>query len=376
MSLWNEFRKDLVDLKKENALEAPFQKAVEFGLRLLGWSIFDEIHSKEAIPVGNRNSIIPDIVLFVDGCPKLVFEIKKPNHVFNESTEKQLASYAKQYNLQYGIYIGEDIRIFKIKDFHTQEMAVKIKYDEDCELGNLLMSHLERQKFSYEKFAEFCETQLMYRTELWKVRANLEGDAFETTIKDIIRKYYLLIGFPETSINDLLYNISFDKSQKEAYHKQLIQQFEKTKESEKNSATKEEQLNVEVPAKKADPLHIFASKSFFSLNGSEPLKKKYFLREVVQTYICEHPEMDFKTLEKVFHSTMLGHLKYGVIRTPEFIKKTYPQKYLKNGSHKFYLTSDSDLLCSSDGVKFAICTQWKDFAPVIQFAIDQGWEVR
>lgn len=351
MNLWNEFRYDLVSQKNKSSLEEDFQFSIETGLRVLGWSIYDEILHMPTYSIGNGNSIKPDIVLMKDNNPFVVFEIKKPDYKYDKSVELQLASYVKHLNLSYGIFIGEDIRVIYIKDFQTQEQILRVDYSTDNALGREFISMLTRNSCSFESFIHYCDEKRIHANELWKIRALFEGESCDSIVKDIIKDYYSKSGYSDEAIADLINGLYFSNG------------------IEKKDTKKEKK---EVP----NPLALFAKKSLFSLNGSQKLKKNQFFREVVRTYMNEHPNLNFEDLEQVFHPEFLGHLKYGAIRSLDYIKKYYPDKFSKNGDHRFYMTKKDHILVSKDGVHFATCTQWKDFSVIIKFAIDQGWKIK
>ena len=72
--------------------------------------------SQYTLPIGNSNSIRPDIVLWRKNehdtqSPVLPIEIKRPSNIRNERQENQLMSYMRQLKLNVGLYIGEKIQL-------------------------------------------------------------------------------------------------------------------------------------------------------------------------------------------------------------------------------------------------------------------------
>ena len=69
----------------------------------------------------------------------------------------------------------------------------------------------------------------------------------------------------------------------------------------------------------------------------------------MKLYVEQHPSATFAELEQVFKSELQG--SYGVIRTVDYIREKGVEEYR-------YLMKADEVLRSSDGVTFAICSQW------------------
>ena len=70
---WQEFAFDLVEAKKQQILEQPYQDKIEAAFRALGWSkAKGEICPKERINVGANNQLEPDITFKISSRPVLI----------------------------------------------------------------------------------------------------------------------------------------------------------------------------------------------------------------------------------------------------------------------------------------------------------------
>jgi hypothetical protein len=101
-------------------------------------------------------------------------------------------------------------------------------------------------------------------------------------------------------------------------------------------------------SKTINPKHKHDS-TLYSINGGKPLNKRRFVHQLVKLYVEQHPNASFEKLEEVFPATMQG--SYGVIRSIDYIQE-------KGYEGSRYLMKDDELLRSSDGIIFAVCSQW------------------
>jgi len=112
-SKWQEFAFDLVDAKKRQILEKPYQERIEAAFRALGWSkAKGEICPKERINVGADNQLEPDITFKISGKSVFVVEVKQPTNKLTTRQEEQLLSYMRMRQVVFGLYIGDEIRLF------------------------------------------------------------------------------------------------------------------------------------------------------------------------------------------------------------------------------------------------------------------------
>ena len=76
----------------------------------------------------------------------------------------------------------------------------------------------------------------------------------------------------------------------------------------------------------------------------------HFLQpKTVRLYVREHPEKTFSELERVFRPELQG--ASGVIRSLKYLQ-------LKDYKGSRFFMDAGAILRSSDGIDFAVCTQW------------------
>ena len=109
---WIEIVNILQTNVETNSLENKFKDDLISCLRILGWKTINGSLKREvSLPIGNNNSISPDILLCKNNAV-LPIEAKRPDNVCNERQVSQLISYMRQFKSNVGIYIGNDIRFF------------------------------------------------------------------------------------------------------------------------------------------------------------------------------------------------------------------------------------------------------------------------
>lgn len=102
---WPEIVETLIPYFETNSVEGDYQREIENCLKFLGWKKTNgTMVSQYTLPIGNSNSIRPDIVLWRKNehdtqSPVLPIEIKRPSNIQNERQENQLMSYMRQLKL-------------------------------------------------------------------------------------------------------------------------------------------------------------------------------------------------------------------------------------------------------------------------------------
>lgn len=111
--IWQEFCYDLIEARGKDTTEDVYQELVESNLRQLGWSkVRGEICPKERINVGSHNQIEPDITIKLSDQPAFVIELKRPRNAITPRQEQQLLSYMRLRKTLFGLYIGDDIKLY------------------------------------------------------------------------------------------------------------------------------------------------------------------------------------------------------------------------------------------------------------------------
>lgn len=123
---WNEICFLVNRYRTPNASERDFQIEAENILEKLGWSRYrGEIETQVAIPVGSTRNVYADIVLYKNGTNVMVIELKKPNAGISARNVDQLFSYMRMLKLNYGLLIGDTIKLF-YDDPTDREVPVQV----------------------------------------------------------------------------------------------------------------------------------------------------------------------------------------------------------------------------------------------------------
>lgn len=91
----------------------------------------------------------------------------------------------------------------------------------------------------------------------------------------------------------------------------------------------------------------------YVFNGSQPMPKNRVVLYAIKQLLNDIPNTTYKELEEIFPRSLQGG--YGVFETLDQIEK---RKYIGQDVEKRYFLDSKDILTSSDGIKFAVCTQW------------------
>lgn len=339
---WNQFVYYLCEDKKSNVDEPKYHNRIEAQLELLGWMKFkNEICHKLNVPIGNGRHIQPDILVQKDGKNQFVIEVKCPGHTQIAKDCDQLVSYMRQLKLKAGIYIGEHIEIFYDQpDSENAISILKIPLELDNKRGTKFVELFSKDRFSKESIVQFCEArikEMQHEESLNKIKEHLIGDA-QKQITDGMKMFLLeKYGntFTENDIVGMLASLKFSATPLD------------------NQQTINDHIPIPIVPQKQVSKTINSKhkhdSTLYSINGSKPLNKRRFVHQLVKLYVEQHPKTSFAKLEEVFPATLQG--SYGVIRSIDYIRK-------KGYEGSRYLMKDDELLRSSDGIVFAVCSQW------------------
>lgn len=110
----------------------------------------------------------------------------------------------------------------------------------------------------------------------------------------------------------------------------------------------EEIEELELPQEKEK-----GSRQTYILNNSYPLSKNRVVYQAVKQVLKDIPDITYKDLEDIFPHEIQGG--YGVIETLDQIEERIGKG---QDARKRYFLAPSKILETSDGVRFAVCTQW------------------
>jgi len=337
---WNQFVYYLCEAKKNGVEEPEYHSMIEAQLQLLGWMRYkNEICHKPNLSIGNNGHIQPDILIQKDDKKQFVIEVKRPLHTQIAKDRDQLVSYMRQLKLKAGIYIGEHIEIFYDQpDSENAVSVLSIPLELDNKRGARFVELFSKDRFSKETIVQFCEDrikEMRYQESLNKIKENLITDAQGQVTEGM--KMYLMEKygntFSESDIVGMLASLNFTATPKDGQQPVIVTPI---------ASSQKQVPDVTNPKRQYD-------KTQYSINGGPLQGKRRFVYQVVKTYVEEHPSATFADLEQTFPSTLQG--SYGVIRTTDYIRERGIEEYR-------YLMKDGELLHSSDGITFAVCSQW------------------
>lgn len=164
---WHEVCYFLCKSISPNISEELFEQKVFQVLEKMGWSSFrKEIQPKQSIQVGTNNWIIPDIIVkSIEKKFQFVVEVKKPSANLEDSSHKnQLFSYMRMLKSEYGLLIGNNIKIYYDGILSNSEFPVllsQIQFDEDSEEGIKFIELFSKDTYSENQIKLFVEKVLV-----------------------------------------------------------------------------------------------------------------------------------------------------------------------------------------------------------------------
>ena len=368
ISKWKDFAFDLVEAKKKELLEQPYQEKIEAAFRVLGWSkAKGEICPKERINIGANNQLEPDITFKINNKPVFVVEVKQPTNNLIPRQEEQLLSYMRMRQVVFGLYIGDEIRLFYDSGDSLPTSVMQIDIDTEASNEWKFIDFFARSVFSYERIKAYCVERYkdIYSEDIFSSFAARLDEDDNKAIKTLLLDYFVSFkNCDEVAANRFL----------EPYHFQFLKQQDEQKQegtpSDTTALTATTRYVLQKQGRKHSKGHDTTKYSLDS--GANYFGKGRFVREVVVAYLSAHPSITFTQLEQVFPDELQG--SYGVVRRLEDIYNSgHDQKDLKTR----YVMDEDKILTTKDGVKFVVCNQWGSFNfPHILDLLDKwGWNV-
>ncbi len=360
-SVWQEFCYDLIEARKKDVLEDKYQNTVESNLRQLGWSKYrGEICSKERINVGSHNQIEPDITIKISNQPVFVIELKRPRNVINARQEQQLLSYMRLRKTMFGLYIGEEIRLYYDTNEDLPTMVWQTEIALDAKGGEEFVDYFSHDTFNRQRIESMCwaKAQTLKSQKIMTEFKQALADSQDATIKHILTDYFVEMKRCDKDIvaevmNTLSFCIKPDNPQNSC------------------TAISPETSGIIVSQKSTQKGQRDTTK--YSLNGGKDyFGKGRFVREVVAHFMEQNPMMTFDQLAQVFPDNLQG--SYGVLRTLKTINDSnQDKKDLKTR----YLMSEDMILMSADGIRFVVSNQWGryNFTNILNLLEKWGWNI-
>ncbi len=191
MEKWNEpcfiLSKSISPDSSEKVLELKVIQAFE----KLGWSHFKkEISVQEDIQVGAANRITPDIIIKSNGTNLFVIDVKKPSVDLKDlSHQKQLLSYMRMLRLNFGMLIGNEIRISvdgSLVGSNQSELLEIIPFKEDSSNGLNFINLFHKETFSFDNIEKYIQQKIETIKEN-QIVENLKNEITKTEYSEYLK---------------------------------------------------------------------------------------------------------------------------------------------------------------------------------------------
>lgn len=363
-AIWQEFCCDLVEARKNDILEEPYQNIVEMNLRQLGWSkVQGEICPKERINVGSHNQIEPDITMKIGDKPVFVIEMKRPRNTITPRQEQQLLSYMRLRKTPIGLYIGDCIKMYYDTNEDLPLMVWQTGIDLDAEEGAEFVDFFLHDTFNKQRIENYCKAKAndIKTTEImtaFQQSLSIDRDA---TIKQVLTDYF--VEFKKCKkdlVDEVLHSLSFTilpTSSSESHSQEPMPPVSSSGMVVSQTSNDKRKRDV----------------TKYSLDGGKTYYGKgRFVREVVARFMEQNPNLTFEQLSQIFAGNLQG--SYGVVRSVDSIdNSSHDKKDLRTR----YVMSEDLMLQSVDGVKFVVSNQWGayNFVNILNLLEKWGWNI-
>lgn len=191
MNLWNK----IVDCfnKHINSEEKVIQKNWEEIFNNFGYSKFlGTLEAKKYIPIGNKRSLIPDIILKQNDAEICAVELKQETIPLDKDIEDQLFSYLKQGKLKTGVIICDKIYIYAYQyDKNDSEQSkISIDFEINNKDGELFVELFNSETFDHKKISKFVEEIINHNNNIKNIRDNLSKDIVVEALSNYFENKY------------------------------------------------------------------------------------------------------------------------------------------------------------------------------------------
>jgi len=332
--IWNDicYR---INEKNQYSAEREFQIIAEFLFDKLGWSMRkNEIITQKTIHIGASNNVRPDIIIADKEKYLFVIELKKPNVSISTQNAEQLFSYMRLLKVNFGILLGESIKIF-YESPNSSEKPLnigEISFKNNSEEGINFLKLLSKNEYSSEKIDTYCKEKIELLIEKEKVQEYLNHlcspdgvDIFINLLKDKLSS-----EFSENAIKIILENTIINISKKGEINQSVPSFPEISGITDENDDDKDY--------------------SKYNLDGKFVGGKGQLVLAVVKAYVKKHPNITMKEINDVFRGLLSE--KLGFVDTYDNAKTKFRgQKKEKRHFLKYPIIL-------SNGQKIVVSTEW------------------
>ena len=213
MEKWNELCFILSKSISPNLSETVFEQKVIQVFEKLGWSYFKgEISVQESIQIGSSSKITPDIIIKSNETNLFVIDVKKPSvDLKNPSHQKQLLSYMRMLRLNFGMLIGNEIRIFadgSLVGSNQSELLEIISFKVDSSNGLNFINLFQKETFNNDNIENYIQQKIETIKENQTIE-NLKNEITKAEYSKYLKnelKNKLLIEHNESIVEKVLEN--------------------------------------------------------------------------------------------------------------------------------------------------------------------------
>lgn len=165
------------------------RKTSKSNLNFLGGAKFNGcIETKPVIPVGNCNSLMPDIVLKKDGVRVVPIEIKQPNNRIKPRQKSSIVLIHAPVKNKYRGLHGSTVQIYydNPEDNSKPYCALTTELEPDNPNGISFCSLFEYENFSTIKIEQFCKRNLDLLNYRQKIKSWIKNEMTVEYVKDLI----------------------------------------------------------------------------------------------------------------------------------------------------------------------------------------------
>lgn len=347
--------------------EAVYQREIENCFKILGWrKTNNTLQSQVSIPIGNNNSIRPDIVLQYETkpgvyIPAVAVEIKRPDNIKSERQELQLFSYMRQLRISFGLYIGEKIQLFydaqnKENPTASPSSILTVNICETENDGETFCRLFSYSDFSIERLEEFCREALQRKLEddrLTGIMQNLINDS-DKSIKKLLKVMLTREGFSESKIDQELSKISI-------HIDSIMSSLDNSERNYQSYITNNQQRISKPQTRDTTRFSFDGGKTFFN--------KRKFVLEIIKHYVSSHPDISFDELERVFYPDIYNRHR-GVIKKLSDVQQMIGLS--GDVAQRYFM---DEVIVLKDGTKLVVNNQWGTRFPNFLHAIKDIYNV-
>lgn len=188
------------------ATEKEFENQVVRAIEVLGWREFKgEIERQPTVRLGRQSIIRPDLIIYNQERKALiVIEVKRPaQNITGDDSIGQLMSYMRQMKSDFGLLIGNDLRVYYDGSLNPQSgplLLEKIQFDKNSSQGKLFVENFNRDSFLENEYNQYLEGKIKkfnQKREIAKLIETLVSEETKEKINKFLEMTYADFG-PET----------------------------------------------------------------------------------------------------------------------------------------------------------------------------------